>query len=180
MPPRTIQESHRPRVSNRTMRCHSSSGQLSGLFVSENGWRCHNREMEPQRERSVSPLPATKRIGRLRKTTRRSWVHAQSVGLNAERKVSQHRAEGKVFLLTFPYIGRLRANSCARQLRGFCFPGSSPPRLNNIPQRFTTICLIGRVSSHPRRRSSGEELSSFGYPIQRYAINFQSEGTFSP
>src|SRR5258708_37297816 len=33
MPSRTIQESHRPRVSNRTMRCHSSSGQPSGFLV---------------------------------------------------------------------------------------------------------------------------------------------------
>ena len=32
MPPRTIEESHRPRASNRTMHCHSSSGQPSGLL----------------------------------------------------------------------------------------------------------------------------------------------------
>jgi hypothetical protein len=32
MPPRTIEESHRLRVSNRTMRCHPSSGQPSGLL----------------------------------------------------------------------------------------------------------------------------------------------------
>jgi len=87
-------------------------------------------------EKSVSPLPATKRIGRLRKTTHRSWVHAQPVGLNAERKVSRHRAEGKIFLLTFPYIGLLRANSCARQLRGFCFPGSSRKPDLDINVRF--------------------------------------------
>ena len=31
MPSRTIEESHRPRVSDRTMLCHSSSGQSSGL-----------------------------------------------------------------------------------------------------------------------------------------------------
>src|SRR5260370_21201692 len=81
--------------------------------------------MEAQGRRSVSPLPATKRTGRLRKTTRRSWVHAEAVRLNAERKISRHRAEGEMFLLTFPYIGLLRANSCVRQLRVFCFPGSS-------------------------------------------------------
>src|SRR5260370_33325427 len=82
--------------------------------------------MEAQGRRSVSPLPATKRTGRLRKTTRRSWVHAQSVRLNAEIKISPHRAEGEMFLLTFPYIGLLRANSCVRQLRVFCFPDSVP------------------------------------------------------
>src|SRR5260370_2798216 len=87
--------------------------------------------METQGRRRVSPPPATKRTGRLRKTTRRSWVHAQSVRLNAERKISRHRAEGEMFLLTFPYIGLLRANSCARQLRGFCFPGSS--RTTQVP-----------------------------------------------
>src|SRR5215471_2151430 len=32
MPSRTIEQSHRPRVSNRTMCCHSSSEQLSGLL----------------------------------------------------------------------------------------------------------------------------------------------------
>src|SRR5258708_26361146 len=63
--------------------------------------------MEPQGG-NISPLPATKRIGRQRKTTRRSRVHAQSVWLNAERKICRHRAEGEIFLLTFPYIGRLR------------------------------------------------------------------------
>jgi hypothetical protein len=32
MPSRTIEESHRPRVSDRTMHCHSWSGQSSGLL----------------------------------------------------------------------------------------------------------------------------------------------------
>jgi hypothetical protein len=32
MPSRTIEESHRPRVSDRTMHCHSRSGQSSGLL----------------------------------------------------------------------------------------------------------------------------------------------------
>jgi len=32
MPSRTIKESHRPRVSDRTMHCHSWSGQSSGLL----------------------------------------------------------------------------------------------------------------------------------------------------
>src|ERR1700730_7845193 len=36
------------RVQNRTMLCHSSSGWLSGLVVSENEWLCHDGEMEPQ------------------------------------------------------------------------------------------------------------------------------------
>jgi hypothetical protein len=32
MPSRTIEQSHRPRVSDRTMHCHSTSGQSSGLL----------------------------------------------------------------------------------------------------------------------------------------------------
>ena len=35
-------------------------------------------------------------------------VGARSIsGLNAERKIFRHRAEGEMFLLTFPYIGLL-------------------------------------------------------------------------
>src|SRR5258708_12218971 len=98
--------------------------------------------MEPQGRKNISPLPATKRIGRQRKTTRRSRVHAQSVGLNAERKICRHRAEGEIFLLTFPYIGLLQANSRALQLRAFCFPTSAlPPHWlpsHNASPRFCT------------------------------------------
>ena len=61
-------------------------------------------------------------------------VGARSIsGLNAERKIFRHRAEGEMFLLTFPYIGLLRANSCVRQLRGFCFPGSALTPLGSLP-----------------------------------------------
>src|ERR1700687_2633113 len=108
--------------------------------------------MEPQTGRSVSPLPATKQIGRLRKTTRRSRVHAQSVGLNAERKISRHRAEGELFLLTSPYIGRLRANSCVRQLRTFCFPGSSLNALvpsHKAAARFGSSLAAGQLVGSP-------------------------------
>jgi hypothetical protein len=35
-------------------------------------------------------------------------VHVQPVGLNAETKKDRHRADGEVFLLTFPFIGLLR------------------------------------------------------------------------
>src|SRR6266446_3086207 len=58
--------------------------------------------MEPQGRRSVSPLPATKRIGRLRKTTRRSCVHARSVRLNAERKILSAPSRGEDVSLDIP------------------------------------------------------------------------------
>jgi hypothetical protein len=47
MPPRTIQESHRPRASNRTMCCHSSSNCQAWSFQ-QNQWRRHDKEMEPR------------------------------------------------------------------------------------------------------------------------------------
>ena len=88
------------------MRCHSFSGQPSGLYVSENEWRRHNSEMEPQGRGSRSPLHTRRRNGELgpSKTTRESRVNVQSLGLNAE-KIFRHRAEGEIFLLTFPFIG---------------------------------------------------------------------------
>jgi len=114
------------------MRCHSSvDNRQAWSFQKTNGvvttvkWN--------HKGGNISPLPATKRIGRPRKNTRRSWVHAQSVGLNAERKICRHRAEGEIFLLTFPYIGLLQANSCVLQLRAFCFPGSIPHSIGFPP-----------------------------------------------
>ena len=72
------------------MRCHSSSGQLSGLLVSENEWRRHDSEMEPQGRRTVSPLYTRRpnRTLRLRKTTLESRVHVQTIRLNAEKIIS--------------------------------------------------------------------------------------------
>ena len=75
-----------------------------------NDWRRHNREMEPQERRFASPFqtrrqPKTFTLG---KTTLRVRVHVQTVGLNAETKKHRHRAEGEIFLLTFPFIGLQR------------------------------------------------------------------------
>ena len=67
-----------------------------------------HREMEPQ--------GGNKYLAAYRDETNRTpeedhsqIVGARSIsGLNAERKrkIFRHRAEGKMFLLTFPYIGR--------------------------------------------------------------------------
>ena len=62
-------------------------------------------------EEGTSPFRVTKRSTKLRrpsKTTRRSRVHVQTVGLNAETKKCRHRADGEECLLTFPFIGLLR------------------------------------------------------------------------
>src|ERR1700682_1746698 len=65
--------------------------------------------MEPQAGRRISPFGVTKRSNYfLRKTTRRSHVHVQTIGLNAETKKCRHRANGEICLLTFPFIGHLR------------------------------------------------------------------------
>jgi hypothetical protein len=80
------------------------------LDVSENDWRRHESEMDHREEESFSPLRTRRRtmtLG-LRKATLRSRVHVQAVGLNAEPKKVRHRAEGEVFLLTFPFIGLYR------------------------------------------------------------------------
>ena len=103
MPSRTIKESHRPRVSDRTMHCHSCSGQLSGLLFQKTNRHRHNSEMEPQEGRTASPLYTPRqRPHSLRKTTH------QTVGLNAETKEDRHRAKGGTFVLTFPLIGPFR------------------------------------------------------------------------
>src|SRR5262249_10863674 len=92
MPPRTIEESHRPRASDRTMHCHSSSGQSYRLVVSENDGRRHNSEMEPQGRTIASPS-RTRRQSKtlcLKKTALRVRNYVQTVGLNAETKKDRH------------------------------------------------------------------------------------------
>jgi len=60
-----------------------------------------------------------------------------------------------MFLLTFPYIGLLRANSCARQLRGFCFPGSS--RRAQVPPIKHPLALGAAASRFWVPRKMGQE-----------------------
>src|SRR5580704_14797715 len=65
--------------------------------------------MEPQAGRTLSPIHTTKRSdGFLRKTTRRSRVHLQTIGLNAGAQKCRHRAAAALCLLTFPFIGLVR------------------------------------------------------------------------
>src|SRR5260370_6639850 len=72
------------------------------MLVSGNEWRRHDSEMEPQGGRRMSPFRVTERSTKLRclrKTTRRSRVHVQTVGLNAETtKVSAPSRRGDISL----------------------------------------------------------------------------------
>jgi hypothetical protein len=77
------------------------------LQVSENEWRRHNKEMEPQGRGSVSPL-YTRRRNRtldLRKTTLKESEHVKNNWAECRKKQFRHRADGDVFLLTFLFIG---------------------------------------------------------------------------
>src|SRR6516162_2636546 len=85
IPPRTIEESHRPRVSDRTICCHSSGGQRLGLLyfrktmgaVTTAKW--NHRKKLLLRTSGDEPRPQG-----LKKTT--LGVDVQTVGLNAEKK----------------------------------------------------------------------------------------------
>src|SRR5215469_12602479 len=66
--------------------------------------------MEPQRRTFDTPFH-TRRQSKtlcLEKTTLRRRDYVQTVGLNAETKKDRHRAEGEIFVLTFPFIGLFR------------------------------------------------------------------------
>jgi len=110
MPSRTIKESHRPRVSDRTMHCLLFEWTIVRLVVSENDGAVTNSEMEPHGRTIASPS-RTRRQSKtlcLEKTTLRVRNYVQTVGLNAETKKCRHRADGEECLLTFPFIGLFR------------------------------------------------------------------------
>jgi hypothetical protein len=92
------------------------------LVVSENDWRRHDREMEPQRRGSVSPLRTQRpnRATRLRRTTLRSRVHVQTVGLNAETKTDRHRAVRGGFSLDIPFYRTCLSNAITQDFGDPC------------------------------------------------------------
>src|SRR5258707_377778 len=104
--------------------------------------------MEPQGRRSVSPLPATKRIGRLRKTTRRSCVHARSVRLNAERKILSAPSRGEDVSLDIPLYrtasGQFLRPAASRLLLSRLLPNDTGPS-HKAPARFGSsgLSLLG-------------------------------------
>src|SRR4029450_5112325 len=125
MPARTVEESPRPRVSDRTMHCHSSSGQPSSLWfqktmgaVTTAKWNHRNEEWILRFARGDEPRPQD-----LRKTT--LGVDVQTVGLNTEKKRAASSRRAGCFLLTFPLIGLFRL------ARWFLWvdatPSSNPP-----------------------------------------------------
>ena len=103
MPSRTIEESHRPRVSDRTMHCHSSSGQSSGLLFQKTMGAVTKAKWNHRR--TIDALFHTGKQSKtlcLEKTALRVRNYFQTVGLNAEIKKDRHRAAGEIFVLTFP------------------------------------------------------------------------------
>ena len=80
------------------------------LAVSENEWRRHNKDMEPQGRGNVPALRTRKRKKRLglSKSTLESRVHVKTVGLNAKTKKDRYQPEGEICLLTFLFIGLVR------------------------------------------------------------------------
>src|ERR1700757_4838058 len=107
MPSRTIEESHRPRVSDRTMHCHSCSGQSSGLLFQKPLAPSH-REMEPQ-DTTIDSPPRTRRpieaLGpeedHSRSGRSNGWAECREKKIGIEPK-------GSTFLLTFLFIGLVR------------------------------------------------------------------------
>jgi hypothetical protein len=100
MPSRTIEQSHGPRVSDRTVLPIIAWTTVRLVMFQKNDGRRHNSEMEPQGRGSLPPL-YTRRQNRalsLSKTTHEARVHVQTVGLNAETKKNRHRAERETFL----------------------------------------------------------------------------------
>src|SRR5580692_8410659 len=136
MPPWITKESHRPRVSHRTM-SYRLAGRITVTLVSfqETDGAVTTVEMEPQAGRTLSPIHTTKLSnGFLKKTTRRSRVHVQTIGLNAETKKLRHRADAALCLLTFPFIGLLRLPR---------LPGLESDTGNPLRPKVITSRLIG-------------------------------------
>src|SRR5207249_6556835 len=101
------------------------------------------KDMEPQGRESDAPVRTRRRSGTLglRKTTLESRVHVQTVGLNAKKIISA-LSQGKTFLLTFPFIGSLRAASGLRQSNPFSEPSAALQRLASSGEIFGFLSRI--------------------------------------
>ena len=99
---RTIEESHRPQVSDRTMRCHSFSGQQSGLLSQKTIGAVTRTEMESQRRAVlVRTAGAAKTTLATMRGGANSWAECRPNSIGIE-------FSGEIFLLTFPFIGLVR------------------------------------------------------------------------
>ena len=108
MPSRTVEESHRPRVSDRTMHCHSSSGQPSSLLFQKTMGAVTTAEMEPQERRIDSPLRTRRRTTTSGPEEDHSWSGRSNGWAECREKKSGIEPKGRCFLLTFPLIGLFR------------------------------------------------------------------------
>src|SRR5215467_735867 len=119
MPPRITQESHRPRVSDRTMVDTCKTAQA--CLVSRFEWRCRNRnrsatEMEKQNQRSWFRTHQ-RQASRL---APRGWK---------SRNVSPLSVEGELFSLTFPFYrtGNTAQNPRLRHFSWLFVATPTPP-----------------------------------------------------
>src|SRR5215467_1392128 len=108
MPSRTIEQSHRRKVSDRTMHCHSK-WTIVRLVVSK-PWAPSRQPMEPQHRTMDSPLYPRRRSKsfRLGKTTLSVRVARSNSWAECRDQKDRHRAVGEIFFLTFLYIGLFR------------------------------------------------------------------------
>jgi hypothetical protein len=162
MPPWITKESHRPRVSDRTM-SYRLSGRITVALVcfQETNGAVTNNEMEPQAGRQISPFRTAKRSNDfLNKNTRRSRVHVQTIRLNAETKKFRHRVDAAICLLTFPFIGLFRfprlSGTCQHTRDRVTDPSGKRPR-----RRFRdSAALGGRFTPYAAPREVRQSLSA--------------------
>ena len=112
------------------------------------------KDMEPQGRESGAPVRTRRRSGTLglRKTTLESRVHVQTVGLNAKKIISA-LSQGKTFLLTFPFIGSLRAASSLRQSNLFSEPSAALQRLPSSGEIFVLSLIEPSPAFQPFRQA---------------------------
>ena len=119
MPSRTIEESHRPRVSNRTMHCHSIEWTIIGLVCfGKTIGAVTNSEMEPQRRRIDSLLRTQGHTRTLGPEEDHSHSGRPVGWAECREKKIDIEPTGRFFLLTFPLIGLYREKHCALPRNG--------------------------------------------------------------
>jgi hypothetical protein len=144
MPSRTIQESHRPRVSNRTMRCHSSSGQPSGLLFQKTTGAVTTAKWNHRGRGSVSPLRTRRRkqgtrpeedLSQMESTRSNSWAECRD-------KWDRHRAEGGDFSLDIPFYRTSPVSRLDRHRGSGCpLTPATPPCVRVRTRRFEMVTL---------------------------------------
>jgi hypothetical protein len=121
-----------------------------------------------QAGRTLSPIHTTKRSdGFLRKTTRRSRVHVQTIGLNAETKKLRHRVDAALCLLTFPFIGLVRFPRLSGPDSVVVTSAQADCGIVRRPQKLATAAVsVGYVSNTCSSRAISNACLKFGPRLQ--------------